>query len=215
MRQSVQVTPGTSVGLSVTSSDVSGGECAIRLREWPLLTARDIAMLLRRSGEDAVAMAVTSLGGRNFSIQSTSFENPRLSNIAHFLAELSRNGNRWATETTSSSSMSGRDDYLKLAPALRPYFYQITGVVWAVSWRRGIRKGTFHDDFLFPVWAVGAENVSCPDPVSLALRLAIRGDCLGNLLRAVQPPAQFLGYVPVDNSDLIFITVIVRHVFPP
>ncbi len=47
------------------------------------------------------------------------------------------------------------------------------------------------------------------------LRLAIRGDCLGNLLRAVQPPAQFLGSVPVDNSDLIFTTVVVRHVFSP
>jgi hypothetical protein len=114
----------------------------------------------------------------------------------------------------SSSSMSVPDDYLKLVPALRPYFHQITGVVWAVSWRRDIRKGTFHDS-LFPVWAVGAENVSCAKPVSLPLRSAIRGDCLGNLLRAVQPPAQFLGSIPVDNSDLIFTTVIVRHVFSP
>jgi len=110
--------------------------------------------------------------------------------------------------------MSVPDDYLKLVPALRPYFHQIKGVVWAVSWRRDTRKRTFHDS-LFPVWAVGAENVSCPKPVSLALLLAIRGDCLGNLLRAVQPPAQFLGSVPVDNSDLIFTTVFVRHVFSP
>ena len=116
--------------------------------------------------------------------------------------------------TTSCSSMPIHDDYLKLVPALRPYFHQITGVVWAVSWRRDIRKGTFHDS-LFPVWTVGAENVSCPNPVSPALRLAIRGDCLGNLLRAVQPPAQFLGSVPVDNSDLLFTTVVVRHVFSP
>jgi hypothetical protein len=112
--------------------------------------------------------------------------------------------------TTSSSSMSGPGDYLKLVPAFRPYFYQIMGVVWAVSWRRDTCKGTFHDSLL-PVWAVGAENVSCMNPVSLALRLAIRGDCLGNLLRAVQPPTQFLGSVPTDNSDLIFTTVVVRH----
>ena len=110
--------------------------------------------------------------------------------------------------------MSVPDAHLKLVPALRPYFHEITGVVWAVSWRRDIRKGTFHDS-LFPVWAVGAENVSCAKPASLALRLAIRGDCLGNLLRAVQPLAQFLGSVRVDNSDLIFTTVIVRHVFSP
>src|SRR5512141_3420674 len=109
--------------------------------------------------------------------------------------------------TTSSSSTSVPDDYLKLVPALRPYFHQITGVVWAVSWRRAIRKGTFHDS-RFPVWAVGTENVSCPKPVNLALRLPIRGDCRSNLLRAVQPPAQFLSSVPVDNSDLIFITVV-------
>ena len=110
--------------------------------------------------------------------------------------------------------MSVPDDYLKLGPALRPYFRQITGVVWAVSWRRDIRKGTFHD-CLFPVWTVGAEDVSCPKPVSIVLWLAIRGDCLGNLLRAVQPPAHFLGSVPADNYDLIFATVVVRHVFSP
>jgi len=107
--------------------------------------------------------------------------------------------------------MSVPDGYLKLVPALRPYFHQITGVMWAVSWRRDVREGAFHDS-LFAVWAVGA---ACLKPVSLALRLAIRGDCLGNLLRAVQPPAQLLGSVPVDNSDLIFTTVVVRHVFPP
>ena len=31
----------------------------------------------------------------------------------------------------------------------------------------------------------------------------------------VQPPAQFLGSVLVDNSDLVFTTVVVRHVFSP
>jgi len=47
--------------------------------------------------------------------------------------------------TTSSSLMSVPDDYLKLVPALRPYFHEVTGVVWAASWRRDVRKGIFHD----------------------------------------------------------------------
>ena len=46
--------------------------------------------------------------------------------------------------TTSSSSMSVPDD-LKLVPALRPYFDQITGVVGTASWRRDVRNGIFHD----------------------------------------------------------------------
>jgi len=115
---------------------------------------------------------------------------------------------------TSSSSMPLPGNYLQLVPALRPYFHQITGVVWAASWRRDIGNGTFHDSLFF-IWAIGAENVSCPNPVGLALRLAIRGNCLGNLVRAVQPTAQSLGPVPVDNPDLIFTTVVVRHVFSP
>src|SRR5208283_2889976 len=115
--------------------------------------------------------------------------------------------------TTSSSSMSP-DDYLKLVPALRPHFHQITGVVWAASWRRDVFKGIFHDS-LSTIQAVGTENVSFQKPVSFVLWPVTRSDCLGNLLRAVQPPAQFLGSVPADNSDLIFTTVVVRHVFSP
>src|ERR1017187_6582784 len=116
--------------------------------------------------------------------------------------------------TTSSSSNFVPDDYLKLVPVLRPYFHQITGVVWAASWRRDIRKGIFHDP-LFPIQAVGTENVSFQKPVSFGLWPVARSDCLGDLPRAVQPPAQFLGAVLVDNSDLIFTTVVVRHVFSP
>ena len=106
------------------------------------------------------------------------------------------------------------DDYLKLVPALRPYFHQITGVVWVASWRRDIRKWIFHDS-LFAIQAVGTENISFQKPVNFALWPVARSDCLGDLLRAVQPPAQFLGSVLVDNSDLVFTTVVVRHVFTP
>ena len=108
--------------------------------------------------------------------------------------------------------MSVPDVYLKLIPVLRPYFHQITGVVWAASWRRDIRKGIFHDS-LSLIYAVGTENVSFQKPVSFGVWPGARSDCLGNLLRAVQPPAQFLGSVLVDNFDLIFTTVVVRHVF--
>ena len=38
---------------------------------------------------------------------------------------------------------------------------------------------------------------------------------LNNLLLAIHPPAQFLNAVLVNNFDLIFITVVVRHVFSP
>ena len=116
--------------------------------------------------------------------------------------------------TTSSSSTSVPDDYLKLVPALRPYFHQITGVVWAASWRRDVCKGIFHDS-LSTIAAVRTENVSFQKPVSFVLRPVTRSDRLGNLLCAVQPHAQFLGSVPADNSNLIFTTVVVRHMFSP
>jgi hypothetical protein len=38
---------------------------------------------------------------------------------------------------------------------------------------------------------------------------------LSNLLLAIHPPAQFLSSVRVNNFDLIFITVVVRHMFLP
>ncbi len=116
--------------------------------------------------------------------------------------------------TTSSSLMSVPDVYLKLVPALRPYFHQITGVVRAASWRRDVYKGIFHDS-LSTIQAVGTENVSFQKPVSFVLWPVTRSYCLGSLLRALQPPAQFFSSVPADNSDLIFTTVVVRHLFSP
>src|ERR1039458_7514235 len=115
---------------------------------------------------------------------------------------------------TSSSSNFVPDDDLKLVPALRPYIHQITGVVWAASWRWDIRKGIFHD-FLFPILAGGTENVSFQEPVSFGLGPVAHSDCVGDPLRAVQPAAQFLGAVVEDYSDLIFTTMVVRHVFSP
>ena len=116
--------------------------------------------------------------------------------------------------TTSSNLMSVPDVYLKLVPALRPHTHQITGVVWAASWRRDVRKGIFHD-FLPPILAGGTENVSFQKPASFGFWPVARSDCLGNLLLALQPSAQFLGSVPADNSDLIFTAVVVRHLFSP
>jgi len=115
---------------------------------------------------------------------------------------------------TSSSSNFVPDDDIKLVPALRPHIHQITGVVWAAPRRWDIRKGIFHD-LLSPIEAGGTENVSFHKPVSFGLWPVAHSDCLGDLFLAVQPRAQFLGAVLVDNSDLIFTTVVVRHVFSP
>ncbi len=99
-------------------------------------------------------------------------------------------------------------------PVHRPHCEQITGVVWAESWRRDIRNGIFRDS-LFPIWAVGTENVSFPKPVSFASWPVDRSHRLSNLLLAIHPLAQFLSSVLVNNIDLIFITVAVRHMFSP
>jgi hypothetical protein len=88
------------------------------------------------------------------------------------------------------------------------------GIIWAVSWRRDICNGTFHYD-LFPVQAFGTENVSYQKPVSFALWPVDRIHRMSNLLGAIHQPAQLLSSILVDNSDLIFITVVVRHIFPP
>jgi hypothetical protein len=86
--------------------------------------------------------------------------------------------------------------------------------VWAASLRRDIRKGIFQDS-LFPIWAVGTDNVSFPKPVSVALWPVDCGHRLSHLRFAIHPPAQFLSSILVNNLDLIFITVAVRHVLSP
>src|SRR5713101_2122502 len=104
-------------------------------------------------------------------------------------------------------------DYLKqLAPVPGPHCQEVTGVVWAESSRRDVRKGIFQDS-LFPIQAVGTDNVSFPKPVSVALWPVDRSHRLSHLLFAIHPSAQFLNSVLVNNFDLIFITVVVRHVF--
>jgi len=42
-----------------------------------------------------------------------------------------------------------------------------------------------------------------------------RSGRLRNLLFAIHPPAQLLSSVLVNDSDLVFIAVVMRHVFPP
>jgi hypothetical protein len=103
-----------------------------------------------------------------------------------------------ARMSTSGSLMSVRDDYLKLVSALRPYLQQITGVVWAVSWRRDVRKGIFHD-FLSPCQAVGTENVSFQKPQALACGLwratiawAIRSSPFSHPLSSSVPSARII-----------------------
>jgi hypothetical protein len=47
------------------------------------------------------------------------------------------------------------------------------------------------------------------------LRPVGRNNYLSNLFYAIHPPAQFFNPVLANNSYLIFITVVVRHVFSP
>ncbi|MGA2260504.1 MAG: hypothetical protein ABSH28_03605 [Acidobacteriota bacterium] len=51
--------------------------------------------------------------------------------------------------------------------------------------------------------------------MSFALWPGGRSHRLSNLLSAIYPAAQFLGSVLVNNLDLIFIPVVVRHVISP
>jgi len=111
--------------------------------------------------------------------------------------------------------MSAPNDYLiQLVPAPQPHCQQIVGIVGAVSWRRGIRNGTFHY-YLFRVATVGTENVTYPKPVSFALCPVDRSHRLSKLQFAIHPPAQFLSSVLVNNSDLIFITAVELHLVSP
>ena len=75
---------------------------------------------------------------------------------------------------------------------------------------RGQRK--FHE-LLFFVQAVETENVSYLEPVSFGWRPTEPGDRLGDILWAVHPSAQFFSFVLMHNSQLVFATVLVRHVF--
>src|SRR5579859_5766777 len=99
-------------------------------------------------------------------------------------------------------------------PVPEPHCPQITGVVWVESWRRDVTEGIFQDS-LVPIWAVGTDDVPFPKPVRPTLAPADRSHGVNHLLFAYQPPAHFLDSVLVNNGDLIFITVIVRHVFLP
>jgi hypothetical protein len=110
--------------------------------------------------------------------------------------------------------MSARNAFPKqFVPVPRTYCHQIMGIVGAVSGSRNIRNGTFYYDVLLHFEAVGTENVSFPKPVALCS--VDRSHRLSNLLFAIHPLAHFLSSVLVNGSDLIFITVVVRHLFLP
>src|ERR1017187_5687036 len=98
-------------------------------------------------------------------------------------------------------------------PAPRPQSQQIIGIVGAVSRRRDIRDGSFHYDLLFRIDAVGTENVAHPKPVGFALCPMDRGHRLCKLLFAAHPPGEFLGSVLMRDFKLIFVNVVVRHLF--
>jgi hypothetical protein len=109
--------------------------------------------------------------------------------------------------------MSASNDCLKQFPSVpRPHSQQIAGIVRKVSWRRNVRNRTFQHYFLCLVRALGAENVSFPKPIGIALCPVGPSHRLSHLFVAIHPPAQFLRSVLVNDCDLIFITVGVRHI---
>jgi hypothetical protein len=99
-----------------------------------------------------------------------------------------------------------------------PRCLQITGGGWVASWRRSGRKRIFQYS-LFLIQAVGTDAVGI-DKVSLPKPNCHSwpGDCdlrLSNLFFAGHPSAQFLSSILVNNSHLIFTTVVVYHVASP
>src|SRR4029434_9722035 len=111
--------------------------------------------------------------------------------------------------------MSALSDPHELSVSVpRPHCHQIMGIVGAVSWSRAIRNGTFQYYCLFLIEVVGTENISLPKPVCCALCLV---DCSRHVkqLFAIHPSAHVFSSVRVNNSDLIFITQIVSHLFSP
>jgi len=63
--------------------------------------------------------------------------------------------------------------------------------------------------------AVETEDVSYLEPVSFGRRPTEPGDRLRDILWAVHPSAQFLSFVLMHNSQLVFATVLVCHAFSP
>jgi len=63
--------------------------------------------------------------------------------------------------------------------------------------------------------AVETENVSYLQPIGFGWRPTEPSDRLGELLLAVHPSAQFLSFVLMHNSHLVFATVLVRHAISP
>jgi hypothetical protein len=104
---------------------------------------------------------------------------------------------------------------MKLVTVPQPHCHQIIGIPGAVSGSRDSRNGTFHQYLLFLLEAVGTENVSFPKPANVALRPVDRSRRLSKQLFAIHPLAQFLSSVPVNKSDLILTTVVVRHSLSP
>ena len=73
----------------------------------------------------------------------------------------------------------------------------------------------FQYHLLFLVAAVGTWKVTFPKPEGFARRPRECGQSLSEVLFAFHPPALFLGSVLVNNSDLIFVPVVVRHISGP
>ena len=99
------------------------------------------------------------------------------------------------------------------APVPRLDRLQITGVVRGAARRRDIQHGMLHD--LFSPRAVGTGDVPHHKPVGFALRPVGPAHEPNDIFRAVHPPAQLLIPLPANCPYLVFIAMIVCHLFSP
>jgi hypothetical protein len=101
---------------------------------------------------------------------------------------------------------------MQVVPASRPHCHQVVGIVRAVPWRRHTRNGTFHDDRLFLIEAVGTHYAALPKPICGAPGVADhRRQRLSELLKAIHPACEILSSIRMNDSHLIFASVVVCH----
>src|ERR1039457_2399117 len=102
-------------------------------------------------------------------------------------------------------------------PAQRAFRSRSQYALPCALWTAAIACASCSWLFIHPLssTAAGTESVSFPKPVRFALCSVDRGHRLCKLLLAIHPPAQFVSSVLVNNSDLIFTTVFVRHMLSP
>src|SRR5579862_2383647 len=91
-------------------------------------------------------------------------------------------------------------------------------LLWKASLRNGDhRQRKFYDrrSSIEAVATIETENVLYLQPVSFGLSPAGPTNPVGRFFRAAHPSAQFLAFILIHNSHLVFETVLVRHALSP